>query len=284
MSLVILSSGNLGLTVLKKIREKYQVIAVLTDSNSKSIIEYCLSENIPYYAGNPRKNRGSEFLKNYSVDFIFSVNYLYLIEIDLIKTAKKYCLNIHGALLPQFRGRTPHVWAIIKGETESGITVHNIVPECDAGDVVYQEKVLISKEMTGGELLAHFNERYPPIVLEVIEKAFKNQLTFTKQDESKSSYFGKRTPEDGEIDWNLKGNDIYNWVRAQTAPYPGAFSFFNGKKVIIYKVIFNKKLVDQKILNGTILSIKNNQATIKVSDGEIVITETDPKLFFTNTF
>ena len=120
MVLGVLTSGNLGLNILIKIESRFMIGFVLTDSNSLKIIDFCKLKKIPYYTGNPRKNKAYEFIKNITVDIIASVNYLFLINKDIINHSCKLTFNIHGSLLPKYRGRTPHVWAIIKMKKKLG--------------------------------------------------------------------------------------------------------------------------------------------------------------------
>lgn len=266
MKIGVLCSGQLGYEVLLNITQKYQVSFVLTDKGSSVIIEFCKNHELPFYAGNPRDGRGYNFIKDKSIDVLASVNYLFLIEEDIISHPKKVALNIHGSLLPKYRGRTPHVWAIINNESETGITVHKIDNGCDTGDIIKQVVIPIRKEYTGGDILSIFQKKYPSLVIEVLENIEKNNVVFQKQNESNATFFGKRTPKDGLIDWNWTRERIYNWVRAQADPYPGAFTYYEGKKVIIDKVGFSNHLIDYQVKNGTILK-SEGITLVKASDG-----------------
>src|SRR5688500_5389971 len=173
---------------------------------------------------------------NSVTDLIFSINYLFLINRDLINYPNYGCVNFHGSLLPKYRGRTPHVWAIIDGETETGITAHFMTNEVDEGKIVKQIKVLIEENDTGFSVLAKFNVLYPTIINEVLSDIEQGKINAQEQECSKATYFGKRTPEDGMIQWDWQKEQIRNWVRAQAEPYPGAFTFYNNDKIIINKV------------------------------------------------
>ena len=187
------------------------------------------------------------------------------IEKDVINWPKIAAINFHGSLLPKYRGRTPHVWAIINNEKMTGVTAHFINHKCDSGDVIKQVKIPISEESTGGDILNIFYEIYPKLVNNVIEMFIDNNVVRVEQNKNESSYFGKRTPKDGKIDWNWNKNRIRNWVRAQAFPYPGAFTFLNNYKIIIDKVEILEFKSKLKIKNGTI--IKLNPVKIKVNDG-----------------
>jgi methionyl-tRNA formyltransferase len=184
------------------------------------------------------------------------VNYLFIIEKDIIKHSKKLSFNIHGSLLPKFRGRTPHVWAIINGETKTGITAHKIDEGCDTGNVIEQVEVDIQDFDTGASILEKFNKLYFPLIEKVIENCQEETIEYKFQDESKASYNGKRTPKDGEINWNWDSERIINWVRAQAFPYPGAFTYYKKNKIIIDNVINQSEENISNKLPGTILEVE----------------------------
>lgn len=269
LTLGVLCSGGLGFTTLQHIVKNYKVKLVLTDKKSDAIIDFCIDENIPVFAGNPRKGKGFNFIKEIEVDVIASINYLFLIEEDIIKHPKKLVFNIHGSLLPKYRGRTPHVWAIINGEKEAGITAHIIDADCDTGNIIHQLSVEITSENTGADILKKYAELYIPLVDKVLIAIENDTLETYPQDDSKATYFGKRTPDDGEINWNWDGERIRNWVRAQAYPYPGAFTFLDGEKIIIDKV-FTQKNIDFKVENGEIVQVEPKIA-IKVVGGLVIL-------------
>jgi len=265
----VLCSGALGLSTLRHIVKNYNVQFVLTDKKSDAIIEFSKENCIPVFAGNPRNGKGLTFIKPIEVDIIASINYLFLIQEDIIKHPKKLAFNIHGSLLPKYRGRTPHVWAIINGEKEAGITAHIIDANCDTGDIIHQLTVKIESENTGADILKKYAELYIPLVDKVLLAIENDDLKTIPQDNSKATYFGKRTPDDGEINWNWSKENIRNWVRAQAYPYPGAFTFFDNEKVIIDKVSTNENN-DFVAENGEIVQT-DPKIIIKVKDGLIIL-------------
>ncbi|WP_452598280.1 methionyl-tRNA formyltransferase [Pontimicrobium sp. MEBiC01747] len=271
LTLGVLCSGGLGIDTLTKIAKEHTIKFVLTDSGSKEIIDFVIKNNIPYYAGNPRKGKGYNFIKNINVDVIASINYLFLIEKDIIDHSNILTFNIHGSLLPKYRGRTPHVWAIINGESEAGITAHVIDEGCDTGKIIHQRVVAITPGDTGATMLKKYAREYYPLVKEILEDILYNRLKLTKQKEEEATYFGKRTPDDGEINWNRKAQDIINWVRAQANPYPGAFTYYNNKKIIIDKVsLYEGEINAEKYAIGEIIN-SNPQVLVKCKNGIIVL-------------
>ena len=279
MKVGILSSGDLGMKTLIKIIHDFNVLFVLTDSNSHGILSLCKENKIPCFKGNPRNGIGYNFIKKIEVDIIASINYLFLIEKDIIHHSKQITFNIHGSLLPKYRGRTPHVWSIINNEEETGITAHVIDEGCDKGDIISQTKIKIDKFHTGNDILNKYKILYYNLVKEVIEKVKSEQLELKKQDENLATYFGVRRPEDGRIDWNWQKERIRNWVRAQCYPYPGAFTFFNCQKITIDKVEESSLGFNYNITNGTILEVKPN-LIIKTQNGALIIKDYREKVNF----
>jgi methionyl-tRNA formyltransferase len=275
MKIGILSSGHLGLKTCQAIVEEgYLPTFVFTDKGSGSIQDFCRAAEIPCFTGNPRNGKGSNFIASLgaSIDLILSINYLFLIEEDLIRISSRGCVNFHGSILPRYRGRTPHVWSIINNESETGISAHFIDRGCDTGQIIYQEVIPISSTHTGADLLGIYAEKYPGVVLSVIDLFSNGSVSSFPQDETKATYFPKRTPEDGRINWDWQKERIYNWVRAQAAPYPGAFTFINKEKVVIDWITFSDRGFRFEQPNGLVLKGGKN-AEIKTSNGVIKITK-----------
>ena len=193
--------------------------------------------------------------------------------LDVISFPKFYAINFHGSLLPKYRGRTPHIWAIINGEKTCGITAHLIEEGCDTGPIVLQHEVEISPEDTGQMILEKYKQIYPNIVKQVIGKVRDNKLVFFEQDNSKATFFGKRTPNDGKINWSWQKSRINNWIRAQAGPYPGAFTFYKGKKIIVDKIDFTDIGFDYAFKNGTILKVIDNIPFVKTPNGVVKLSK-----------
>jgi methionyl-tRNA formyltransferase len=270
MRIGVLTSGDLGKLTLEKIIINFDVKFVLTDNNSLGISKICNDKKIPFFKGNPRGGLGYDFIQNIEVDVIVSVNYLFLIEKDIIQHPRKLIFNIHGSLLPKYRGRTPHVWAIINNEKETGITAHIIDEKCDTGDIISQIKIPINKRDTGADILNKYKLEYYNLINDVFKKIKFGKLDLIKQDEQSATYFGKRTPEDGKINWNWQKERIYNWVKSQSYPYPGAFSFVGSQKLIIDKVEESYLGFNYDIENGIILEVEPN-IIVKTPNGALEI-------------
>ncbi len=274
MRIGILTSGSLGYKVIPDLIKQIDTPSfVATDSNSENIINFAKQYDVRTFTGNPRGGKLVGFLKKNQIeaDFILSVNYLFLLDEELIGYLPM-AINVHGSLLPKYRGRTPHVWSIINGETQTGVTAHIIDADCDTGDIVKQFVVPIENDDTGASILNKYEKIYPELLLSVIEEVQSGQLQGIEQDNSRATYFGKRTPDDGLIDWSWHKERIRNWVRAQSYPYPGAFSLLNGEKVIIDEVQYSDVGFRDTIENGAILEAKENPI-IKCPNGAVELTQ-----------
>lgn len=271
MKLGVLVSGNLGNIVLRHLYTQYAIEFVFSDSKSDTIITFCIENNIEIFIGNPRKLNSKDFYQNKPIDVLVSVNYLFIIEKDLIEHPSILAFNLHGSLLPKYRGRTPHVWAIINNEIKTGITAHIIDEGCDTGDIIEQIEIEINSQDTGAVVLNKYNDQYIPLIDKVLCQIENKTLVAKKQSHSEATYFGKRTPEDGAIDWTWQKERINNWVRAQAFPYPGAFTHSENNKIIIDAIEYSKAGYDWEMPNGLVLSV--NPLLIKTANGVIQITK-----------
>jgi len=247
------------------------IIFVMTDNKSEQIISFCRANGINLYVGNPRNEQAQSFVADFDIDVLLSVNYLYIIKKKLISLPKIIAFNIHGSLLPKYRGRTPHVWAIINNENEVGVTAHLIDEGCDTGDVIKQVVVPVEKQDTGADILSKYQAVYLSLIDDVLRLIRRGELAVVPQNHLNATYFGKRTPEDGKISWNWQKERIKNWVRAQSFPYPGAFTFFDGQRVIIDEVLFSDKGYSYDMPNGLIIS--KVPLLVKTPNGVLEITK-----------
>lgn len=254
-------------------------MAVFTDRKSTAIRERCEQLGISCFAGNPRGGKAADFLPLARCEVVLSVNYLFIIERDIIDLASRYAVNVHGSLLPRYRGRTPHVWAIINGETETGITAHLIEEALDAGDIVGQIRLPIAPEATGADLLAQFRQLYPQLLAKVLADIAADTIEPQPQDARKATYFPKRTPDDGGIDWSWSGARIRNWVRAQAPPYPGAFTSWQGRRLPVHRAEFSDWGFRHDQPNGTVLVIESDALIVKVADGALRLTPFDASAY-----
>ena len=163
-------------------------------------------------------------IRSIAPDFIFSFYYRRMLPVAVLRLATRGAFNMHGSLLPKYRGRAPVNWAVLKGESETGATLHEMVEKPDAGRIVDQQAVPIGPDDIAVQVFKKVTEAAETVMRRSIGKLIDGTATLRKQDLSKGSYYGGRRPEDGRIDWTKSAAEIHNLVRAVAPPYPGAFS------------------------------------------------------------
>lgn len=174
-------------------------------------------------------------IQQLSAELIFSFYYRKLIPMSVVGLPRLGAYNMHGSYLPKYRGRAPVNWAVLNGETRTGATLHFMVEEPDAGDIVDQEAVPIGPDDTSALVQSEVTKAAVRVLLRQIENLKTGTAPRKPQDHTKASYFGRRKAEDGQINWSWPAVRIHNLVRAVTHPYPGAFGDLNGEPVVIWK-------------------------------------------------
>lgn len=193
--------------------------------------------DIPVYTPeNLKDNKWFEIIDAHSPDVIFSFYYRNMIPMNIIEIPKIGAFNLHGSLLPKFRGRAPVNWVLIAGEKKTGVTLHYMVEKPDAGDIIAQKEVDIEFEDNAQTLFMKMADAARLLMKEILPQIESMQFKRIPQT-GESSYFGGRKPEDGIISWRNDALSIYNLIRAVTHPYPGAFTFLDGRKLYIWKAL-----------------------------------------------
>jgi methionyl-tRNA formyltransferase len=166
---------------------------------------------------------------------IYSFFYRNLLPQRLLECPRLGAYNLHGALLPKYRGRASVNWVLVNGETQTGVTLHRMVARADAGDIVAQRAIKIDD----GDTALTLYRKLVPLGAELIREFHPLIVTGCAprhpQDVAAGSYFGRRRPEDGRIDWRWPARRIFNLVRAVTHPYPGASCMLGGRKLFIWQ-------------------------------------------------
>jgi methionyl-tRNA formyltransferase len=159
-----------------------------------------------------------------SPDLVFSFYYRSMLPMSLLRRARLGAFNMHGSLLPRFRGRAPLNWAILKGETKTGVTLHEMVEKPDAGRIVEQQAVSIGPDETAVEVFRKMTDAAEMVLRRSIKDLVAGKAKLRPNDLAKGSYYGRRKPEDGRIDWSRSAKEIHDLVRAVAPPFPGAFT------------------------------------------------------------
>jgi methionyl-tRNA formyltransferase len=190
-------------------------------------------------------------------DFLFSFYYRLMLKAPLLALAPRGALNVHGSLLPKYRGRVPINWAIIHGETETGATLHYMAEKPDSGDIVAQSPVPILPDDTAKDVFDKVTFVAAAMLDTVLPSLVAGTAPRTPQDLRKGCYFGGRSPEDGIIDWSRDAASIHNLVRAVAPPYPGARTTLGGRPARILRT-------------GTLDTTTHRAPALAVEDGAIV--------------
>jgi methionyl-tRNA formyltransferase len=170
-------------------------------------------------------------------DFLFSFYYRTMLSPAVLDIPARGALNMHGSLLPRYRGRVPVNWAVIKGERESGATLHYMLAKPDAGDIVAQQAVPILPNDTAFDVFGKVTVAAEMALDQVLPALVAGTAPRIPQDLSRGSYFGGRKPEDGRIDWSRSATDVHNLVRGVAPPYPGAFSEVAGRRLRVLRTL-----------------------------------------------
>jgi methionyl-tRNA formyltransferase len=167
-------------------------------------------------------------------DLILSVYYRNMISSKILAVPPLGAFNLHGSLLPRYRGRAPINWAVLHGEPRIGMTLHRMVKSADAGAIVDQEGVDIGPRDTAEQAFRKVLPCARRVLARQIDALLSGTAKETPQDESQVTYFGGRKPEDGRILWSQSSRQIFNLIRAVTDPYPGAFTDVGPARLMVW--------------------------------------------------
>ena len=261
MKCVVLAYHNIGRAGIEALRKNgFEISAVFTHQDNPdeniwfgSVAELAGEYDIPVFA--PESVNHPVWVNRIRAmkpDYIFSFYYRDMLGGDILSIPSKGAINLHGSLLPKYRGRVPLNWAIINGETEAGVTLHYMTKKADAGDIISQEKFAITDDDTAKTVFDKAAEAAKVLLDRELPKIAAGTASRTPQDESKATTFGGRKPADGEIDWTKSAKEVRNLIRAVTKPYPGAFSYIGDRKCFFWSADVADQ--DRKAAPGTVLS------------------------------
>ncbi len=203
-----------------------------------------------------------------SPDFLFSFYYRKMLGAELLAIPKHGALNMHGSLLPKYRGRVPINWAVLHGETETGASLHYMDVKPDAGDLVAQTSVPILSDDTALEVFQKVVVAAEMTFVRALPQLIAGTAPSVPLDLKAGSYFSGRKPQDGRIDWTKSARDVYNLIRAVAPPYPGAFTEMGGTDIVIARArMYAVKSPLSTIKAGTVLRGAQDRVGITCGDG-----------------
>ncbi|KAB2592442.1 methionyl-tRNA formyltransferase [Streptomyces arboris] len=228
---------------------EHDVVTVVTHPRSEHAYEKIWSDSvadlaekhgIPVIIRNRPDGELVERLKEVAPDIIVANNWRTWMPPEIYNLPVHGTLNIHDSLLPAYAGFSPLIWALINGEPEVGVTAHLMDEELDAGDIVIQRSVTVGPTDTTTDLFHRTVDLIAPVTTEALGLIASGQTEFTRQDRSKASFFHKRAEEDIRIDWSWPAEDLERLIRAQSAPYPSAFTFHKGQRLEVVSAVVSE--------------------------------------------
>jgi len=208
-------------------------------------------------------------------DFLFSAMFRQMLKPALLDAPRWGALNLHPSLLPKFRGRAPINWVLVEGETETGVTLHYMVEKADQGDIVAQLRISIAADDTALTLHRKATDASRLLMREAYPLLAAGRAPRVAQDSSLASYYGRRTPADGEIDWNRPAKRIYDLVRAVTHPYPGAFTWHQGRRLFIW--LAHIADAPRPVAAGEVVVTRSGQVYVGAGQGALRLERVQPE-------
>jgi methionyl-tRNA formyltransferase len=268
--------GKITLNYLLK-KNKDVIAAVMTDTDNEwyhGLEEVTDEYNIDLFKVKNINN--DQFVdkvrKELKPDLIISVNFDQIFKKEIINIPDKGCINVHASLLPNYRGRAPLNWAILKGEDKTGVTVHFINEGIDTGEIILQEEIEIKKDDYISDILKQVREKYPLMINKAVDLIEDDNYETIKQVKEEGSYYGKRTPEDGLINWDNTAEEIYNLIRAVSHPYPGAFTYLDDSKILIWRANIIEDN-NNSYKPGEVIEAKNDNIIVQCRDNKLMMTD-----------
>jgi methionyl-tRNA formyltransferase len=239
---VVFAYHDVGVNCLKALLHAgIQIDLVVThqdDPNENvwfgSVAKLCEEQKIPCIT--PNANQLIDLIpqiQKLAPDYLFSFYYRHMIPAELLACAKIAALNMHGSLLPKYRGRAPVNWAILHGETQTGATLHIMEAKPDAGDIVGQSAVSIDANETATDVFSKVSQAAVRVMNQVLPDLVQGHVPRKPNLLAEGSYFGGRKPADGQILWQQTAKQVHDLVRAVAPPYPGAFTDWQGRRMIV---------------------------------------------------
>jgi len=247
MRAVVFAYHNMGIAGLDALLQTgFTIAAVFSHEDAPdencwfgSVADWAAEKDIPVFC--PEDINTDDWKRRiaaFAPDVIFSFYYRHLIGQDILDLAPAGAYNLHGSLLPAYRGRAPVNWVLVRGEERTGVTLHHMVKRADAGDIVGQRAVPIAFEDTALTLYGKMCEASRLLMAELLPLIKAGRAPRMPQDEAAATTVGRRRPEDGRIDWQWPVLRIYNLIRAVTDPYPGAFALLpGGERLFIWRAL-----------------------------------------------
>lgn len=212
-------------------------------------------------------------LRETEPEAIFVVGWSQLVREPFIALAPGRAYGMHPTLLPRHRGRAPIPWAILTGLARTGVTLFEITdPTADSGPIVGQVELAIERDETATTLFERSAQAHVALIRRFVPQLLAGRVDRVPQDERRASWWPKRTPADGIIDWDTRASYLYDWVRAQTRPYPGAFSFLGEERVVVWRA---RPVEAAAAPSGTVVEERPEGPVVACGEGALLLEDVD---------
>ena len=282
MKAVFMGTPDFAVGTLEElIHSRHEVAAVVTQPDKPKgrgkamqfppVKEVAVRENIPVYQ--PRRVRDPEFikiLKEIDPDVIVVVAFGQIIPQEIIDLPKYGCINVHGSILPKYRGAAPIQWAVIDGEKESGVTTMQMDAGLDTGDMLLKTIIPLEKEETGGSLFEKLSTAGAKLLIETLEKLEEGSIVPEKQGESPTPYAKMLTKEMGDLDWKKDAVLLEQLIRGLN-PWPSAYTHLNGKTLKIWSAEVEERETKEK--PGTVVEVNKKELKVQTGKGILSLKE-----------
>ncbi|HCM1916047.1 TPA: bifunctional UDP-4-amino-4-deoxy-L-arabinose formyltransferase/UDP-glucuronic acid oxidase ArnA [Salmonella enterica subsp. salamae serovar 28:r:e,n,z15] len=276
MKAVIFAYHDMGCQGVQAVLDAgYEIAAIFTHADNPaenaffgSVSRLAAGLGIPVYApDNVNHPIWVDRIAELAPDIIFSFYYRNLLSEEILQLAPTGAFNLHGSLLPAYRGRAPLNWVLVNGESETGVTLHRMVKRADAGEIVASQRVAIAQDDVAITLHHKLCQAARQLLGSILPAMKCSDIPSVPQCESGATYYGRRRPEDGLIDWHKPVSTVHNLVRAVAAPWPGAFSYSGSQKFTIWS---SRICPDaQGALPGSVISV--SPLRVACADGALEI-------------
>lgn len=282
MKIAVFAYHDIGFECLKVLIEAgEEVVAVVTHEDEpgeeiwfSSVAQLARKGQLPVYTpSNPNTADFVHLMRGLAPELTFSFYYRRLLSKELLEIPRLGGINLHGSLLPKYRGRAPINWVLVKGETETGVTLHYMVEKADGGDIIAQRRVPIDAEDTALDLFKKMTVAGRELLRDTLPLIKDGTAPRIPQDDGMATSFGRRRPEDGKIDWVQPAKSIHNLIRAVTHPFPGAFTFCEGKKLYVWRAVpADSELSGASSVPGTVEAAEKGKGmVVRTGTGRLIV-------------
>ncbi len=283
-----MGTPDFAVPTLKALIEKHEVVAVVTQPDKPKgrgkkmlfppVKEVALENNIPVFQ--PEKIKDDNFvskLEEFNADIFIVVAYGQILSEKILNMPKYGCINVHGSLLPKYRGAAPIQWAILNGEKVTGVTIMYMEKGLDTGDMILKKEIEIEDNETYGSLHDKMSVVGAETLIDALKLIENGDAKPEKQDDSLSCYAKKIEKGFGKIDWSLNTDEILNLIKGLN-PVPSAYTLFNDEVFKIFMAKECTEISDTSADCGTIIDVNPKKGfTVKTKNSAILITEVQAK-------